>query len=132
MLLVIGARLDDRATGKLDEFAPHAKVIHLDIDPLKLISVAQVSTQPRHPEASVTAVKCYWKLRQWRDKVSTHKAAKAFDYSPKADISAPVFLRQLSDKMSLSDAVTCDVAASNVGCSTHSVGTHTITCLVEV
>lgn len=33
LLLVVGARFDDRATGKLTEFCPQAKVIHLDIDP---------------------------------------------------------------------------------------------------
>jgi len=32
LLIVAGARFDDRATGKLDTFAPHAKVIHMDID----------------------------------------------------------------------------------------------------
>ncbi|TON79490.1 acetolactate synthase, partial [Vibrio parahaemolyticus] len=30
--IVVGARFDDRVTGKLDTFAPHAKVIHIDID----------------------------------------------------------------------------------------------------
>ena len=33
LIITIGARFDDRVTGKLDEFAPHAKVIHIDIDP---------------------------------------------------------------------------------------------------
>jgi len=33
MLIAIGARFDDRVTGKIDEFAPHAKIIHIDIDP---------------------------------------------------------------------------------------------------
>jgi acetolactate synthase-1/2/3 large subunit len=33
LLIAIGARFDDRVTGKLDEFAPHAKIIHIDIDP---------------------------------------------------------------------------------------------------
>ena len=32
LLICVGARFDDRATGKLAEFAPHAKVIHLDGD----------------------------------------------------------------------------------------------------
>ena len=32
LLIVAGARFDDRATGKLDTFAPEAKVIHMDID----------------------------------------------------------------------------------------------------
>lgn len=33
LLVVVGARFDDRATGKVAEFCPHAKVIHIDIDP---------------------------------------------------------------------------------------------------
>jgi len=33
LIIAIGARFDDRVTGKLDEFAPNAKVIHIDIDP---------------------------------------------------------------------------------------------------
>ena len=33
LLIAIGARFDDRVTGKLDEFAPNAQVIHIDIDP---------------------------------------------------------------------------------------------------
>ncbi len=36
LLIALGARFDDRVTGKLDEFAPHAKVIHADIDPAEL------------------------------------------------------------------------------------------------
>jgi acetolactate synthase I/II/III large subunit len=33
LLIAIGARFDDRATGKIDEFAKHARIIHIDIDP---------------------------------------------------------------------------------------------------
>jgi len=33
LILAIGARFDDRVTGKISEFAPHAKIIHIDIDP---------------------------------------------------------------------------------------------------
>ena len=36
LLIAIGARFDDRVTGKLDEFASHAKVIHIDIDPAEV------------------------------------------------------------------------------------------------
>jgi acetolactate synthase-1/2/3 large subunit len=36
LLIAIGARFDDRVTGKLDTFAPHAKVIHIDIDPAEI------------------------------------------------------------------------------------------------
>ncbi|MCM8803776.1 MAG: biosynthetic-type acetolactate synthase large subunit [Candidatus Omnitrophica bacterium] len=33
LLISVGCRFDDRVTGKIDEFAPHAKIIHVDIDP---------------------------------------------------------------------------------------------------
>ena len=36
LLIAIGCRFDDRVTGKLDEFACHAKVIHIDIDPAEV------------------------------------------------------------------------------------------------
>ncbi len=36
LLVAIGARFDDRVTGKLDKFAPYAKVIHIDIDPAEV------------------------------------------------------------------------------------------------
>ncbi|WP_322742258.1 biosynthetic-type acetolactate synthase large subunit [Gloeocapsopsis crepidinum] len=36
LLVCVGARFDDRVTGKLDEFASHAKVIHVDIDPAEV------------------------------------------------------------------------------------------------
>ncbi len=35
-LIAIGARFDDRVTGKVDEFAPRAKIIHIDIDPTSI------------------------------------------------------------------------------------------------
>jgi len=33
LIIAIGARFDDRVTGKIDEFAPNARIIHVDIDP---------------------------------------------------------------------------------------------------
>src|SRR4030066_884371 len=36
LLIAIGMRFDDRVTGKLDAFAPHAKIIHIDIDPTSI------------------------------------------------------------------------------------------------
>ncbi len=36
LLLALGVRFDDRVTGKLSEFAKHAKIVHIDIDPSEL------------------------------------------------------------------------------------------------
>ncbi len=42
LLVGIGARFDDRVTGKLSDFAPHAKIIHVDIDPSSISKNVQV------------------------------------------------------------------------------------------
>jgi acetolactate synthase-1/2/3 large subunit len=36
LICAVGARFDDRITGKLSEFAPHAKFIHIDVDPAEI------------------------------------------------------------------------------------------------
>jgi acetolactate synthase-1/2/3 large subunit len=36
LVIAVGARFDDRVTGRLDAFAPHAKIIHVDIDPCSI------------------------------------------------------------------------------------------------
>ncbi len=36
MIIAVGARFDDRVTGKLSTFAPHAKIIHIDVDPTSI------------------------------------------------------------------------------------------------
>ncbi len=42
LIIAVGARFDDRVTGKLDAFAPHAKVIHIDIDPASVSKSVEV------------------------------------------------------------------------------------------
>ncbi|MFA5255507.1 MAG: biosynthetic-type acetolactate synthase large subunit, partial [Candidatus Omnitrophota bacterium] len=42
LIIAVGARFDDRVTGKVDEFAPHAKVIHIDIDPASVSKSVEV------------------------------------------------------------------------------------------
>ncbi|MET0658729.1 MAG: biosynthetic-type acetolactate synthase large subunit [Steroidobacteraceae bacterium] len=41
LLLAIGARFDDRATGRVDRFAPHARIVHIDIDPREIGKIKQ-------------------------------------------------------------------------------------------
>ncbi len=42
VLIAIGARFDDRITGRLPEFCPHAKIIHVDVDPASISKVVRV------------------------------------------------------------------------------------------
>ncbi|WP_440934617.1 acetolactate synthase 3 large subunit [Candidatus Pelagibacter sp.] len=42
LLINIGARFDDRITGKIDEFSPHSKKVHIDIDPSSINKIIKV------------------------------------------------------------------------------------------
>ncbi|MBI4358532.1 MAG: biosynthetic-type acetolactate synthase large subunit [Candidatus Omnitrophica bacterium] len=42
LLISVGARFDDRVTGKIDKFAPHAKIMHIDIDPSSISKTVRV------------------------------------------------------------------------------------------
>ncbi len=42
LIIALGARFDDRVTGKLEEFAKHAKIIHVDIDPSSIGKIVDV------------------------------------------------------------------------------------------
>jgi acetolactate synthase-1/2/3 large subunit len=42
LLIAIGARFDDRVTGKIEAFAPHARIIHIDIDPTSISKTVKV------------------------------------------------------------------------------------------
>ncbi|MDH5769084.1 MAG: biosynthetic-type acetolactate synthase large subunit [Nitrospirota bacterium] len=44
LLIAIGMRFDDRVTGKIDAFAPHAKIVHVDIDPTSIRKNVRVDT----------------------------------------------------------------------------------------
>ena len=41
LIIALGARFDDRVTGKTSEFAPHAKIVHVDIDPAEIGKIRQ-------------------------------------------------------------------------------------------
>jgi acetolactate synthase-1/2/3 large subunit len=43
VIIAIGARFDDRVTGKLDEFCPHAQIIHIDVDPASISKTVKVA-----------------------------------------------------------------------------------------
>ncbi len=42
LIIAVGSRFDDRVTGKVSEFAPHAKIIHIDIDPTSIQKIMNV------------------------------------------------------------------------------------------
>ena len=52
-LIAIGARFDDRVTGKIEHFCPHAKIIHVDVDPSSISKNVRVDIPIVGPVSSV-------------------------------------------------------------------------------
>lgn len=121
LLIAVGARFDDRVTGKLDEFAPHAKVIHLDID-------ACEHNKLRHAHVAMTtdlkvvlpALAMPLKVDAWRNHVADLKQETAFRYDhPGIAIYAPLLLKQLSASLPDDHFVACDVGQHQMWTAQH-------------
>ena len=114
LLVAIGARFDDRVTGKLDAFAPGARVIHIDIDPAEIGKnrapdvpiVGDVSTVLNDliPEIKRSqAIGGKPNLKPWWDELNRLREEYAIDYDQPCDKStdgslAPQWvIKQLSD-----------------------------------
>lgn len=121
LLIVVGARFDDRATGKLSEFAPNAKIIHLDIDPAEIgkLRAAQVSLlgplSPHLMALSIPLVRTQW-IRlclEW-------KAEFQWDYgAPGHGIYAPRLLNVCSRLAPRRTIVTADVGQHQMWVAQH-------------
>jgi acetolactate synthase-1/2/3 large subunit len=85
LIVALGTRFDDRVTGKLDSFAPHAKIVHADIDPAEIgknraadvpivgdarevIADLVQAVQKEHSEGHQGDYSAWWKdLNRWRE-----------------------------------------------------------------
>ena len=121
LLLCIGARFDDRATGKLSEFAPHAKVIHLDVDSAEVGKL-------RRPEVrlvgeltrSLEAISFPINVTEWRNKCLSDKAHNPRTHNVSNNrVDAPRFLQQLSQAVDDPFIVTCDVGQHQMWVAQH-------------
>jgi acetolactate synthase-1/2/3 large subunit len=121
LLIAVGARFDDRVTGKLDTFAPHASVIHMDIDPAELNKLRRVHVGLQgdlNTQLLALAQPC--QIDEWRAEVMTLKAGHSWRYDhPGEAIYAPLFLRQLSDRKDARTVVTTDVGQHQMWTAQH-------------
>lgn len=85
LLINIGARFDDRVTGKLSGFAPLAKIVHIDIDPAEIgknvpTHIPIVGDVKTVLEIANKEVKWAAKADAWREHVAASKKDKPFKY----------------------------------------------------
>lgn len=121
LLVCVGARFDDRVTGKLDTFASGAKVIHLDVDVAELnkrrpADVGILGDLRRVlPELAREL-----DIDPWRETCRQLKAQYAWQYPDNGDrISAPWFLKLLSDMKPADSVVCCDVGQHQMWVAQH-------------
>ncbi len=122
LLLVCGARFDDRATGKLDGFAPGAKVIHLDCDPAEIGKLRDADAGVQGDlKASLEALSVgILDISPWRAKAQDLKKRHKFNYNaPGAGIFAPAFLDELSRTAGDNFVATCDVGQHQMWVAQH-------------
>lgn len=111
LLIAVGARFSDRVTGKVSEFAPHAKVIHIDIDPAEIGKIIDPAVPivgdakvvlgaicDRLAKDDAAPIDQEWEktVFSWRDRWPFY-AADFADYPDK--IAPEIVLSKLSDKL---------------------------------
>jgi acetolactate synthase-1/2/3 large subunit len=121
LLVCIGARFDDRATGKLATFAPDAKVIHMDIDRAELGKL-------RRPDVglvgdlrpALSALTFPLETLAWREECLTFKETHQWRYdAPTELVYGPRFLKKLSEAMDENTIIACDVGQHQMWVAQH-------------
>ncbi|WP_188012717.1 acetolactate synthase 2 catalytic subunit [Photobacterium damselae] len=121
LLLVVGARFDDRVTGKLDTFAPHAKVIHLDIDAAEINKLRQANIALRgEVQAVLPQLELGSDISEWLEHCQQLRTKFKWRYDhPGERIYAPALLKNLSDKMVENTVIATDVGQHQMWAAQH-------------
>ncbi|WP_079831028.1 acetolactate synthase 2 catalytic subunit [Salmonella enterica] len=121
LLIAVGARFDDRVTGKLNTFAPNASVIHMDIDPAEMNKLRQAHVALQGDLNSLlSALQQPLKIDAWRQSCAELRAEHAWRYDhPGETIYAPLLLKQLSERKPADSVVTTDVGQHQMWSAQH-------------
>ncbi|MCE9967202.1 acetolactate synthase 2 catalytic subunit [Lelliottia amnigena] len=121
LLIAVGARFDDRVTGKLNTFAPNAKVIHMDIDPAEMHKLRQAHVALQGDlNALLPALQHSLSIDAWRQHTAAMRTENAWRYDHPGDaIYAPLLLKQLSDRKPADSVVTTDVGQHQMWSAQH-------------
>jgi acetolactate synthase-1/2/3 large subunit len=117
VLVAVGARFDDRVTGKVDAFAPHAEIIHIDIDPSSIsknikVDVPIVGDCRRVLKALIEAVKqekddggTREARKAWHDQIAGWKTTQPLRYEWSDDVIKPQYVIQEISNLTHGDAM---------------------------
>ena len=108
LMINIGARFDDRITGKIDEFSPKSKKVHIDIDPSSINKTIKVNLPIVGDVAEVitSTIKTIKKVKpnfaksnkqkisKWWEKIEKWRSIKSFDFVNSAESIKPQYAVQ--------------------------------------
>jgi len=119
LLIAVGARFDDRVTGRLDAFAPHATIIHIDIDPTSISKNVKVDipivADCKH---ALTAMNNWFNTSSdfnrdqvaashepWRSTIGEWNKKHPMTYIPEGETIKPQFVVEKLDELTHGDAI---------------------------
>jgi len=118
LIVAIGARFDDRVTGKLATFAPHAKIIHVDVDPtsikknvrvdlpivgdVKDVLAKMIKEVEKHQDETNIFIEA---TKAWHDEIAGWKAKHPMAYKQTSNVIKPQFVIEKLRELSEPDAI---------------------------
>ena len=119
LLIAVGARFDDRITGRLDKFSPNATVIHIDVDPSSISKNIKAHI-PIHGDVKAAVNKLSEEIisknlkpkniDRWWGQINEWRKKDSFKYSQDSEIIKPQFVVDSLYKVTKGDAfITSDV-----------------------
>ena len=119
LLIAVGARFDDRITGRLDKFSPNATVIHIDVDPSSISKNIKAHI-PIHGDVKAAVNKLSERIisknlkpkniDRWWGQINEWRKKDSFKYNQDSDIIKPQFVVDSLYKVTKGDAfITSDV-----------------------
>lgn len=108
LLIAVGARFDDRVTGRVDTFAPHAKIIHIDIDPAEIGKIVRIDV-PIVGDTRQVLSELYEKVEQqdtseWLDRIDEWKHRHPLKYDKTGKLK-PQFVIEEINRITKGNAV---------------------------
>ncbi len=123
LLIAIGARFDDRVTGKVSEFAPFAQIIHIDIDPTSIsknvkVNIPIVGDAKRVLSKMLELTKevkedfCE-KRKPWLSQIEEWKRTYPLAYKQNGDKIKPQFVIEKINEITKGEAIICTEVGQN-------------------